>query len=366
MLSVLKLLKKILISALLLAYIAVFITACTDKEVSHAQSKISGESVETTAADREISAEDYLKSKIVPEYRMLDSKISLESNADLKTKTVYFNCDKFKNILVGWIIADLNNDDVDDIFTVTVEKDYSDYENTKTYDTIKLHYASYIAGNGSFKKNSDISRKLFITYLRLPKHSEIEYHFAIVPDTNGKSIIIRSSEFKDDSEIYSTSNPPYYSVEDSLGNINVFFEIERYKENDYDSPFGIQFSCDHISAMPEAESINYFDISNGESLYFNGVTQVSIDSDSPQPRLYSEKKGKFSSEKDALNSINKNLDSYGLSRYNLKPFSWDSRESNLLIVNEDNNISCSFKIVGNSDSNSKNGLCYIEPNGSNK
>lgn len=120
----LELLKKILISALLSAYIAVFITACTDKEVSHAQSKISGESVETTAADREISAEDYLKSKIVPKYRMLDSKISLESNADLKTKTVYFNCDKFKNILVGWIIADLNNDDVDDIFTVTVEKDY--------------------------------------------------------------------------------------------------------------------------------------------------------------------------------------------------------------------------------------------------
>ena len=238
--------------------------------------------------------------------------------------------------------------------------------NTKTYDTIQLHYASYIARNGSFKKNSDISRKLFITYLRLPKHSEIEYHFAIVPDTNGKSIIIRSSEFKDDSEIYSTSNPPYYSVEDSLGNINVFFEIERYKENDYDSPFGIQFSCDHISAMPEAESISYFDISNGESLYFNGVTQVSIDSDSPQPRFYSEKKGKFSSEKDALNSINKNLDSYGLSRYNLKPFSWDSKESNLLIVNEDNNISCSFKIVGNSDSNSKSGLCYIEPNGSNK
>lgn len=338
----LELLKKILISALLSAYIAVFITACTDKEVSHAQSKISGESVETTAADREISAEDYLKSKIVPKYRMLDSKISLESNADL------------------------NNDDVDDIFTVTVEKDYSDYENTKTYDTIQLHYASYIARNGSFKKNSDISRKLFITYLRLPKHSEIEYHFAIVPDTNGKSIIIRSSEFKDDSEIYSTSNPPYYSVEDSLGNINVFFEIERYKENDYDSPFGIQFSCDHISAMPEAESISYFDISNGESLYFNGVTQVSIDSDSPQPRFYSEKKGKFSSEKDALNSINKNLDSYGLSRYNLKPFSWDSKESNLLIVNEDNNISCSFKIVGNSDSNSKSGLCYIEPNGSNK
>ena len=143
-------------------------------------------------------------------------------------------------------------------------------------------------------------------------------------------------------------------------------EIERYKENDYDSPFGIQFSCDHISAMPEAESISYFDISNGESLYFNGVTQVSIDSDSPQPRFYSEKKGKFSSEKDALNSINKNLDSYGLSRYNLKPFSWDSKESNLLIVNEDNNISCSFKIVGNSDSNSKSGLCYIEPNGSNK
>ena len=97
---------------------------------------------------------------------------------------------------------DLNNDDVDDIFTVTVEKDYSDYENTKTYDTIQLHYASYIARNGSFKKNSDISRKLFITYLRLLKHSEIEYHFAIVPDTNGKSIIIRSSEFKDDSEIY--------------------------------------------------------------------------------------------------------------------------------------------------------------------
>ena len=191
----LELLKKILISALLSAYIAVFITACTDKEVSHAQSKISGESVETTAADREISAEDYLKSKIVPKYRMLDSKISLESNADLKTKTVYFNCDKFKNILVGWIIADLNNDDVDDIFTVTVEKDYSDYENTKTYDTIQLHYASYIARNGSFKKNSDISRKLFITYLRLLKHSEIEYHFAIVPDTNGKSIIIRSSEF---------------------------------------------------------------------------------------------------------------------------------------------------------------------------
>ena len=133
---------------------------------------------------------------------------------------------------------------------------------------------------------------------------------------------MQSKTIDDDSVFYSTKYLPYYSAENSLGNFNIQFLVRKYVDENFLKKFGYQEQIGHISGMPEAEHITYFDTQTGEELYSAGVTSVLTGSDMPSSEFKTEKSWTYGTEQEAIEEINQRLEKYNWSKYNLDLFSW--------------------------------------------
>lgn len=336
-------------------------SSCSSKELATvSQNNIESEqSVEEKK--EEISVDQFINNELLQEYEQVSDDAYLEWKIDIDSNEVYFDCDNFKNTLIGWIGADLDNDSKDDLLTISLEKHNKDFDVDGEDNSIFIHLTPYIYENGIYIKKPDLSYKLFGLCLSISDNITIEYRYAVMPDKAGQSLIIQSETVDDDSVVYSIKYPPYYSAENSLGNFNTQFLVRKYVDENFLQQFGYQEQIGHISGMPEAEHITYFDTQTGEELYSAGVTSVLTGSDMPSPEFKTEKSGVCDTEQEAIEEINQKLEKYNLSKYKLGLFSWKDRYNNSLILREPQNISCSFKLVGKTVSENKR-YCYIEIN----
>lgn len=336
-------------------------SSCSSKELATvSQNNIESEQT-VQEKKNEISVDYFIKNELLQEYEQVSNDMYLEWEIDIDSNEVYFNCNNFKNILIGWINADLDNDSKDDLLTISLEKQNKDSDADEEENAIFIHMTPYIHKNSTYIKAPDLSYELFGLYSSISDNITVEYRFAVVPDKAGQSLIIQSETADDDSVVYSTKYPPYYSAENSLGNFNTQFLVRKYVDENFLQQFGYQEQIGHISGMPEAEHITYFDTQRGEELYSAGVTSVLTGSDMPSPEFKTEKSGVCDTEQEAIEEINQRLEKYNLSKYKLNLFSWKDRYDNSLILREPPNISCSFKLVGKTVSENKR-CCYIEIN----
>lgn len=334
-------------------------SSCSSKELTTVSQNNTESEQSVDEKKEEISVDQFIKNELLQEYEQVSNDSYLKWEIDINSNEVYFDCDNFKNTLIGWIDADLDNDSKDDLLTISLEKQNKDFDVNGEENAIFIHLTPYIYKNGTYIQKPDLSYKLFGLCLSISDNITIEYRYAVVPDKAGQSLIVQSETIDDDSVVYSTKYPPYYSAENSLGSFNTQFLVRKYVNEDFVDQLGYQEQIGHISGMPEAEHITYFDIQTGEELYSAGVTSVLTGSDMPSPEFKTEKSGSCGTEQEAIEEINQRLEKCNLSKYKLDLFSWKDRYNNSLFLREPQNISCSFKLVGKTVSENKR-CCYIK------
>ena len=301
--------------------------------------------------------DNYLKHNIQNKYASISSKLTLTYNVDVKNSKVDFDCSDFENTLLGYIVGDLNNDDNNDILIFTLEK-YNSNSESDDENQIFLHERVYLFNEGTFYEASDWWSKLFNPYLSIGDHTTIKNIYSLLPGNNG-IVLVSSNTVYDDSSVYSTKYPPYYSPEDSLGTFQSIFRIQNYVNDEFELELSYQELISHTSGMPEAEHISYTNNLTGESLFSKGVYSVLTGSDMIEPEFKYEDKGRYSNESDAVNVINQDMTKLGFEKYCIENFSWEKKDSNSLILKESGDNTITITLEGETLSNDSYRCCQI-------
>lgn len=348
-----------LISIIAMLSISFVFSSCSASDLT-TESENEFDEVLTSASENnlipEISAEQFIKENILPNYQDIGKGVYLEW--EIEYNDVVFDCNNFQNTIIGWIVGDLNNDNSNDILTISLEKHNKEFDKNGEKNTVFVHRTPYIYENGNFLKKTAWSKKLFEGYLSISNHISMDYRYAMVSET-GNNYLAESVTIENDSAVYSEEYPPYYSAENSLGDYETDMSLIKYEDENFSTLFGYHERISHVSCMPEAEQISYYDTKNGESLFFSGVTGVTTGSDMPAPEFKYETSGKYESEEQAIGCINQSLSEYGMKKYQLLPYSWVDRYDNSLVLDEPKNKSCSFKLTGETISKTKR-KCFVE------
>lgn len=346
--------KHSLVMVLLL--LVLLLSSCNTKDIDFSATDFPQEQSESISSEiPSKNLDTFLMENVLNKYNQLSSSVTLTYS--VRSNQVYFDCDDFNNTLLGYIIGDINNDGNNDILALTLEKHNIDFEEDGEDNLILFHKRPYIYKSGSFEEAPDWSVSLFAPYLSISNHISIKKVFSIIP--NGQKMVLASSNtIYDDSSVYNDKYPPYYPPEDSLGTFSSSIELQEYKSGDFITTLGFQELISHTSGMPEAEHISYTDNLKNESLYCKGVYSVRTGSDMPTPEFETEDKGRFSNEQDALNVINRELSENGLSKYCLKSFSWNNKDTNSLILKENGLNTITVLVEGETIDNNKR-CCHI-------
>lgn len=301
----------------------------------------------------EITVEQFITESILTKFNEITKGFYFDY--ERKSNDLVFDCSNFTNSLIGCVVCDLNNDGKDDILSVTLEKHNKDFDDQGEIDTVFINRTPYIYNNGKYIEKSGWANRIKVA----TNHQTIIFQFAIVDGMQDFKGLAESSAEDNDYMVYNEKYPPYYSVENSLGDYETMMSLTKYEDESFSTVLGYQERISHVSCMPEAEHISYFDTKNGESLFSSGVTGVTTGSDMPAPEFKYETSGKFESEEQAIEYINQSLKKYNMDKYMLKPYSWEDRYNNSLVLDEPKDKSCSFKIIGESIDENKS-RCYIE------
>lgn len=341
------------------AFFIALLSSCSLQEDSNGNTlRSQEESFESSSEVQLIEPpENYLKYNIQNRYVGVTSKLTLTYDVDVENNKVIFDCSDFENTLLGHIIGDLNNDDNNDILIFTLEKQNNDSKSDDE-NQIFLHQRAYLFKEGTFYEASDWWGTLFNPYLSIGNHTTIKNIYSMLPSNKG-IVLASSNTIFDDSSVYNTKYPPYYSPEDSLGTFHSIFRIQRYVNDEYELVLSYQELISHTSGMPEAEHVSYSNNVTGESLYSKGVYSVLTGSDMIEPEFEYEDKGQYSDENDALNVINNDLMSLGFEKYCIENFSWNKIDSNSLMLNESGDNAITIVLEGETLSGDYHRCCHI-------
>ena len=135
--------NKLKIFTVLLLSLLMF-SSCSSKELATvSQNNI--ESEQSVEEKKEaISVDQFINNELLQEYEQVSDDAYLEWKIDIDSNEVYFDCDNFKNTLIGWIIADLDNDSKDDLLTISLEKHNKDFDVDGEDNSIFIHLTPYI------------------------------------------------------------------------------------------------------------------------------------------------------------------------------------------------------------------------------
>ncbi len=276
---------------------------------------------------KKTTAQDYLNETLLSEYQLNEDNIILKYK--YVESSAYIDCSKFKDSILDYKITDFNNDGVNDIYVLTLKRDtYEDLEDN--YSKLTLESTVFLAdGNGNFDECSPAVFELyedFNSHSTLNDYYSTDYNFALHQASDSAWYILASTIVTDDQRLYE-KDETYYSIEDSYGRYSEAIDVYRISNMGILDTLYVNRDIDHLLGIPEAENYNYYMARNdngNDTLISGGVHRIIAGDDYPTP-IESEASGTCSSESEACEMINNELDKYELQDYHLEPFKWEER-----------------------------------------
>ena len=160
--------------------ISFVLTSCSVSDLTTIHEKIketdSMSSTDANSTESKITIEQFVKESILPNYDEISTGFCFE--LEQNKNQLIFDCNNFKNAIVGWIVCDINNDGENDILTITLEKHNRKFDEDKEIDTIFVSRTPYIYEDGNYIKHTGWSKRLLEYYLSISEHLSMVYKYA--------------------------------------------------------------------------------------------------------------------------------------------------------------------------------------------
>lgn len=295
---------------------------------------------------KKLTAQEYLEKTLLSEYQLAENDITLTYK--YIDGDALIDCTNFKESILGYRIADFNNDGDDDIYVVKLKKS-DDNKRDDNYSQLVFESSVYLANDsGDFNHCLPTIFGLYYNYYNNPTLNDYytkNFYFAIHQTSNSDYYLLTSTIIEDDQDLYEEGGT-YYSIENSLGDLETTLYIDKISDVGVSDALFARRYVSHIDGMPEAESYYYYLGESGstyDELISGGIKTVYTGDYFPVPELKGEISGPCSSENEACEKINAELDKYELQDYHLDPFKWENRYDNSFFLNKGNINAINFE-----------------------